>query len=176
MPEDKLVRSQQSAVAEQEVVAPEEQLAERERQAKDVFLREFSGELGVMYAEISSGPVPHPRIAKGWAELVPDAPERFLRMAEIEQQERHAIEREKIRIIGAEARSSAWLGGRAQILGFLLLVVIVVIAWRVAESGQGWAAVAIVLGSVVTYAGIAFAGRRATTQKSESGQQTKEKE
>ena len=46
-------------------------------------------------AEAFSGPLPSPKILKGYSEIVPDAPERIIRMAE--KQVQHDMQKEKIK-------------------------------------------------------------------------------
>lgn len=67
--------------------------------------------------EQHSGPVPSPRILKGYMELIPDAPERILKMAEMELA--HSMEMDKSNISLAEkdmnygykaARRGQWMG------------------------------------------------------------------
>lgn len=60
-----------------------------------------------------SGPLPPPEFLAGYKEVLPDAPERILKMAEMEQAHRHDIER-------SMASTHAKQNGLGQIFGFAL--------------------------------------------------------
>jgi len=66
-------------------------------------------------AERFTGPVPHPRILKEYASIMPDAPKRIFRMAE--KQQAHRIDLEKNVIKGDIQRADTGL-----ILGFVLFL------------------------------------------------------
>jgi uncharacterized membrane protein len=95
-----------------------------------------------------SAPLPHPRIAEGWKDLVPTAPERILAMAESEQRHRHGQDR-----LFAVYRFVGLLLGAVAALGGLLLA-----AYLIRRGDSGYA-VAAFLGEIVALAGLFVLGR-----------------
>lgn len=78
--------------------------------------------------EISSGPLPHPDLVKGYNEIIPDGAERIMRMAEKEQDNRF-IERQEIRDTNKEiALGKLKYMNRGQIMGFIIAIVMLGLA------------------------------------------------
>lgn len=95
------------------------------------------------YAFQYAGAVPLPEMARGWAELVPDAPERMMQMAEREQEHRHSLDRSYVtyRFI---AQAGAFVLGAVALIGGLLLI-------AAGESPYGLAAF---LGALVAFVAV----------------------
>lgn len=75
--------------------------------------------------ESFSGPIPHPLIIKGYKDVIPDAPERILRMAEKEQTHRETSETEmlsqnRLNIIGGISANK-----RSQIFAFIIVLILI---------------------------------------------------
>jgi len=70
-----------------------------------------------------SGPIPPPEILAGYKEILPDAPERILTMAEKEQSHRHSINNKSIDSFIEQTGRGQWLGfGLAVMFGVICLV------------------------------------------------------
>jgi uncharacterized membrane protein len=74
------------------------------------------------YLQYYSGAVPLPEVAEGWAKLVPDAPERMVKMAENEAAHRHWMDRSFVRyrflaLIGALLLAATVLVGGIILIG-----------------------------------------------------------
>lgn len=78
--------------------------------------------------EISSGPMPHPDLVKGYDDIIPNGAERIMRMAEKEQENRFQ-ERKEIRDTNREiAISKLKYVSRGQIMGFVLALIMLGLA------------------------------------------------
>lgn len=73
----------------------------------------------IIKQESFSGPIPPPQILKGYNDLVPDAAERILRMAEKQSEHRMELER---KVIAEQQRQSARGQKIAAVLSVLLIV------------------------------------------------------
>ena len=73
------------------------------------------------HTEISSSPLPSPEILKGYAELIPDCPERFMKMVEKEQENRHDNDKSK-RVC---SQSEISLIRRGQTMAFMLCIIFI---------------------------------------------------
>lgn len=76
--------------------------------------------------ESFSGPMPHPDILRGYKDLIPDAPERILRMAEQEQQHRIEVENKMLYQNGENITEAAKANKRSQVFAFILTFLLVV--------------------------------------------------
>lgn len=95
--------------------------------------------------EMYSGPLPHPDLLRRYQEIVPDAPERILKMAE--KQNEHRIEIEK-KVIGGNIFNER-LG---LIAGFLVCVYALYLGTKILLAGHevsGFAAIVTALGTLV---------------------------
>lgn len=72
-----------------------------------------------------SGPMPHPDILKGYKDLIPDAPERILQMAEQEQKHRIEVESKMLAQNNMNIIESAKANKRSQIIAFILAFILV---------------------------------------------------
>nr|WP_236589465.1 DUF2335 domain-containing protein [Ramlibacter aurantiacus] len=105
-----------------------------------------------------SGPLPHPSVLAGYAEIVPGLPERLVQL--VEQQAQHRMNQE-----AALVRSKTRTQERAQLFAFLLVMAIIAAATYVGINGQPWLAATMVtttIGSVLA----AFIFGRAHKEKS----------
>lgn len=87
----------------------------------------------VMMESRFSGPIPPPELLSGYQSILPDAPERILRMAEAEQAHRHGIETVMV-------DKSIKQAGRGQVMGFCLSAMFGVISLVLGLSGHEWLA------------------------------------
>jgi len=92
--------------------------------------------------EAHSGPLPHPNILRGYAELIPDGAERVMKMAEKQQDHEHALSNSR--------ESNARLGVVGAIAAMVLGFGTTAFALHV---GQGTAAGLIVTGTIAGLAG-----------------------
>lgn len=95
--------------------------------------------------EMYSGPLPHPDLLKRYREIIPDAPERILRMAE--NQTAHRIEIEKNVIKGNLLNERLGL-----IAGFVVCMSALYLGTKILLSGHevyGFAAIVTALASLV---------------------------
>lgn len=86
-----------------------------------------------------SGALPRPDDFARFGEIVPDAPERILRMAEREQQHRIDLEAQIVPANNAAGRRGQWLGAGISVLAMVLAVLVVVLdgPWQVAVALLG---------------------------------------
>ena len=75
--------------------------------------------------ESFSGPMPHPDILRGYKELIPDAPERILQMAEQEQKHRIDVEKQMLEQNNKNILESAKANKRSQIIAFILAFILI---------------------------------------------------
>lgn len=75
--------------------------------------------------ESFSGPIPHPKIAKEYQELIPDAPERIFTMAEKEQQHRIEVENEMLAQNKKNITNSKNANLISQIFAFILILILI---------------------------------------------------
>ena len=75
--------------------------------------------------ESFSGPMPHPDILKGYKELIPNAPERILQMAEQEQRHRIEVENKMLEQNNRNIIESTKANKRSQIIAFILAFVLI---------------------------------------------------
>lgn len=113
-------------------------------------------------SEVHRGPIPHPRILKGYEEIIPGAADRILSMAESEAQHRHEIDNKCVK---ADSRDSllgiisAFILGLSCIVGGILVIIMVP------------KTIGIVSGTVITGSGLAgilgtfISGTKATWKK-----------
>lgn len=91
----------------------------------------------VMRAVVSesmySGPIPPPEFLAGYKSVLPDAPERILKMAENEQRHRHGLEDQ---IATNHIKQNA----KGQIFGFILVALFGVFSLILALKGHDWLA------------------------------------
>lgn len=76
--------------------------------------------------ESFSGPMPHPDILRGYKELISDAPERILKMAEQEQIHRMMIEKQVLEQNGNNIKEAAKANRLSQIFAFFLTVLLII--------------------------------------------------
>jgi uncharacterized membrane protein len=85
--------------------------------------------LGMVHAQESfSGPLPHPTVLQGYNNIVPDAAERIIAMAE--QEQKHRIETER-KIVDEELKHAK----RGQIMGFIIALFLILTATAMAILG-----------------------------------------
>lgn len=95
--------------------------------------------------EMYSGPLPHPELLKRYQEIVPDAPERILKMAE--KQNEHRIEIEK-KVIGG----NVWNEHLGLFTGFGVCMYALHLGTKILLAGHevyGFAAIVTALGTLV---------------------------
>lgn len=85
----------------------------------DTSVQEESSLIVAQATRISSGPIPHPDILRGYEEILPGSADRILSMAEGESKHRHEMEEE---IIHTEGRDSLLGIIVAGILAFCALI------------------------------------------------------
>ncbi len=79
----------------------------------------------VQRTESFSGPLPSPEILKGYSEVIPDAPERLLRMAERQNAHDMEMDQENMRLARRSMDRGFNAARRGQILGFILGIILI---------------------------------------------------
>ncbi len=116
--------------------------------------------VGIMQVQESfSGPIPHPIILKGYKELVPDAPERIMQMAEQEQQHRHLVEIEMLKQNKQNIEISADANKRSQIFAFVLVIFLISVGTIFAFMELVAVSVTIFGSTLVAVAAVFIAGK-----------------
>jgi uncharacterized membrane protein len=98
------------------------------------------------------GPLPSPETLAGYRELLPDAPERLVRIVEAEQEHRHAIER------NYHDRDFR-LKERGQIFALIAMVLVLLFAGYLAWLGNTGTAGAVAMALVAAVVGIFVTGK-----------------
>lgn len=106
------------------------------------------------------GPIPPPSILKGYAEVIPSAPERILAMAE--SQSAHRQELEKMVIQGDSLRST-----RGQLFGFIVAMTVVIGGIGMIFAGKDVLGLSAILGSLATLTGVFVYGSNARRKERE---------
>lgn len=84
------------------------------------------------HTEISSSPLPSPEILRGYSEIIPDSAERFMKMVEMEQENRFEndrVERERV-------KGELDLKRKGQYIAFFLVLVFLIVGIVLAIIGQ----------------------------------------
>ncbi len=90
----------------------------------------------VRYTEMYSGPIPPPNFLKGYQEVIPDAPERILKMAENIQAYQIEGQREIIKQNGMNIVNSFKANRSLQIFAFILIVLLIVTGFVLTLTGH----------------------------------------
>lgn len=97
----------------------------------------------VIAAEASfSGPIPPPAMLEQYQRLVPDAPERILRMAEKNQEHRQALE---AKVIPARVARERW----GQIFGFIIALSVIALGGSLLAYDKSVTGLTLILGALV---------------------------
>jgi len=89
------------------------------------------------------GPIPDPRTLAAYNQIVPNAAERIISMAESETLHRQALERDTLEFNKSDRMSARAEIKIGQILSFLLCTIVVGCGTFVAISGNAWPGVAL---------------------------------
>lgn len=111
--------------------------AERVSRTAEIVHADGSREQVELRAErVWSGALPRPEDFGRYGDVVPDAPERILRMAEQEQAHRIAMEQQIVPANNAAGARGQWLGAALSALALILAVVVVLVGgpWQVAVA------------------------------------------
>lgn len=95
--------------------------------------------MAVVQQEIFSGPIPHPRLLAEYEKLMPGSMDRFMKMAE--QQQEH-----RIKLEDAAINSQLKSNNRGQIFGFVLATLVVLGGIGMAFIGMPWFGVPLTVG------------------------------
>lgn len=95
--------------------------------------------ISVVQQEIFSGPIPHPHLLAEYEKLMPGSMDRFMRMAE--QQQEH-----RMRLEYAAVNSQLKSNNRGQIFGFILASLVVLGGIAMAFMGMPWFGVPLTVG------------------------------
>lgn len=96
--------------------------------------------------EIFQGPIPHPDILKQYAEIIPDAPERILHLAEMQTIHRQGLE--KTVIEGDNRRAD-----RGQRFGFIVAMTAIIGGFVLIGMGKNGYGIAAILGALASLVG-----------------------
>ena len=117
--------------------------------------------------ESFSGPMPHPDILRGYKELISDAPERILKMAEQEQRHRIDVEKAMLEQNAKNIDEAAIANKRSQIFAFMLTLLLIIAG--VALTVMGFAAVGLTIfgTTIIGVVTVFITGKFAKQPKSE---------
>ncbi len=121
-------------------------------------LKNNNSELSIAQSEFS-GPVPKPDDLKEYDKMIPNGAERFMIMAEKEQEYRHRI---NLEIIEDDKRAfkrhfiSKIIG---QVFGFMALLLLIGLCWFAFEKGYSKEATRIATWSIISVVGLFITGR-----------------
>ncbi len=90
----------------------------------------------VRYTEMYSGPIPPPNFLKGYQDVIPDAPERILKMAENIQSAQIEGQREIIKQNGMNIANSFKANKSSQIFAFILVVFLILTGFVLTLTGH----------------------------------------
>lgn len=85
----------------------------------------FSYGMDIRESETFMGPLPSPRIMKGYADILPDAPERILKMTEEQHRHQISMDESNMRLSETDVREGYKAGKRGQWLGFSIGVLLI---------------------------------------------------
>ena len=114
--------------------------------------------------ESFSGPLPHPEILKGYQQLIPDAPERILRMAEKEQSHRQSAENEMLAQNRRNIEGSISANRRSQILAACAIFALLIAGVFLTRAGYATVGGIIFSTTIIGMASIFITGK--LTQRS----------
>ena len=103
--------------------------------------------LSAVQTEITSGPLPHPELLKGYDEVIPNGADRIMKMAEKEQSERLA--RQELSL-----KASVKSKNRGQIMAFALAILILAIFVAMVYAGHSSSAYVIVGAGCLSIVGL----------------------
>lgn len=138
--------SEQNEASEDQSLAPKHDRRgsskQAERVAQKAELRHEDGTLEQVELRAErywSGALPRPEDFGRYAEIVPDAPERILKMAEREQEHRINLESQIVPANNAAGARGQWLGAGISVLAMILAVGVVLLngPWQVAVALLG---------------------------------------
>lgn len=99
------------------------------------------------------GPLPTPSDFLAYGEVLPDAPERILRMAEEEQRHRHEIENSKIEIMKEQQQADNKNGRIGLIAGIIIVICVLAVGYYLIINGKeasGWASIIGAAAAIIT--------------------------
>lgn len=105
-----------------------------------------------------SGPIPPPSILREYQEMVPDAPERIISMAEIQMKHRHELEAKHL-------DGSIRAEFRGQIFAFILAICVFILAFIMEVNGESLWSLALTLTALFCLAGIFIIGKQITSRE-----------
>jgi len=115
----------------------------------------------VAQSEYFAGPLPHPDTLKRYNDIVPDAAERIIGMAE-----RQATHRQELEKIAMQAEIQERRMG--QLLGFFIAVAVLIMAAIFAYKDMPWPAGILVGTTLVSLVGAFIYGRKGNIEKSKA--------
>lgn len=112
----------------------------------------------MLNAESYSGPVPPPSYLEGYRSVIPDAPERFLRMAETEQTANLELQKNLADAQKSNVRNAYRANLMSQIFAFILIVIFVAAGVYLTETGHDTVGGIIFGTTIVGVAGLFITG------------------
>lgn len=104
------------------------------------------------------GPLPHPDSLARYDAIIPDGAERIMRMAELEQQHRHAWEDGQQALVEGIAKDETKIAGRGQLLAAVLCVLLIVAGVVFMWQGYPKLGASIILTDLVALAAVFLKG------------------
>ena len=153
----------------QKIVEVIEPIINSDQLSNEKKVEQIVGIIGITH-ESFRGPIPHPQILKGYQEIVTDAPERIIRMAEKEQMHRQSVENEMLAQTRFAMEQNVKNNKRTQIIAVLLLIMLIGIGTLLTWVGEA------VVGGIIfgtTIIGIASIFITGTLQKESTGTNNK---
>lgn len=97
--------------------------------------------ISIVQQEVFSGPIPHPRLLAEYERLLPGSMDRFMKMAE--QQQNHRIDLEE-KAVASQLKSNE----RGQVFGFILSALVIISGIVLFVIGMPWFGIPIIVGMV----------------------------
>lgn len=96
------------------------------------------GRIIAVKQETFSGPMPPPMLLKEYQNLIPDAPERILKMAELEQEHRIKVDNEMLRQSGISILEMSKANKSSQFFAFILTLILIISGVVLTIKGFPW--------------------------------------
>lgn len=109
--------------------------------------------------ESFSGPIPHPQLLKGYKDIISDAPERILQMAEKELDHRIYAENEMLAQNRCNIEGSVCANKRSQIFAFILVSLLIIVGTLLIYWGYEKAGATIFGTTIIAVAAIFITGK-----------------
>ena len=123
--------------------------------------------------ESYAGPIAHPRIIKGYEEILPGSAKRILKMSEDEQKHRHKMEMTDMDFRSTVVQRGQTYERYSLAAAFVIVLVLAVGAIHLIEIGRDAAGLGVIISALAVLAGAFVVTRRAEQKKADIESQDK---